>query len=72
MSAVPDLLWDDVQALFDPAVNGALPDVAVEGATVEDWRVLLDLIRAQGWQSAYSVDGELEELTSQVFAGQEP
>jgi hypothetical protein len=26
--------------------------------------VLLDLIRAQGWQSAYSVDGELEELTS--------
>ena len=40
MSAVPDLLWDDVKVLFDPEVNGALPDVVVEGTTVEDWQVL--------------------------------
>ncbi len=64
MSAVPDLLWDDVKALFDPEVNGVLPDVVVEGTTVEDWQVLLDLVRAQGWQYAYSVDSEPMELTS--------
>ncbi|WP_433513068.1 hypothetical protein ACQP2T_57100 [Nonomuraea sp. CA-143628] len=61
---MPDLLWDDVKALFDPEVNGALPDVIVEGTTAEDWQVLLDLVRAQGWQYAYSVDGEPVELTS--------
>ncbi|GIH78870.1 hypothetical protein Plo01_52990 [Planobispora longispora] len=36
-----DLLWDDVKVLFDSEVNGALPDVVVEGTTVEDRRVLL-------------------------------
>lgn len=64
MSAVPDLLWDDVKVLFDPEVNGALPDVVVEGTTVEDWQVLLDLVRAQGWRYAYSVNGEPMEFTS--------
>lgn len=64
MSAVPDLLWDDVKGLFDPEVNGALPDVVVEGTTVEDWQVLLDLVRERGWQYAYSVDGEPTELIS--------
>ncbi|MDR8413700.1 hypothetical protein MTP10_33830 [Nonomuraea sp. 3-1Str] len=59
-----DLLWEDVKVLFDPEVNGALPDVVVEGTTVEDWQVLLDLVRAQGWQYAYSVGGEPMELTS--------
>ena len=61
---MPDLLWDDVRALFDPEVNGALPDVVVEGTTVEDWQVLLDLVRERGWQYAYSVGGEPMELTS--------
>ncbi|MFG2072178.1 hypothetical protein [Nonomuraea maritima] len=61
---MPDLLWDDVKVLFDPEVNGALPDVVVEETTVEDWQVLLDLVRAQGWQYAYSLGGESMELTS--------
>ncbi|MEU7742174.1 hypothetical protein [Nonomuraea sp. NPDC049158] len=61
---MPDLLWDDVKVLFDLEVNGALPDVVVEGTTVEDWQVLLDLVRARDWQYAYSVDGEPLELTS--------
>ncbi|MEV4570456.1 hypothetical protein AB0K12_42465 [Nonomuraea sp. NPDC049419] len=61
---MPDLLWDDVKVLFDPEVNGALPDVVVEGTTVEDWQVLLDLVRAQGWQHAYAVGGEPMELSS--------
>jgi hypothetical protein len=61
---MPDLLWDDVKVLFDPQANGALPDVVVERTTVEDWQVLLDLVRAQGWQYAYSVDGEPMELVS--------
>ncbi|MEV0349475.1 hypothetical protein AB0H88_27190 [Nonomuraea sp. NPDC050680] len=59
---MPDLLWDDVKALFDPEVNGALPDVVVEGTTVEDWQVLLDLVQAQGWQYAYSAGGEPMDL----------
>ncbi|MEU6794646.1 hypothetical protein ABZ907_23360 [Nonomuraea wenchangensis] len=62
---VPDLMWDDVKLLFDPEVNGALPDVVVERTTVEDWQLLLDLVREQGWQYAYSVDGaESTELPS--------
>lgn len=64
MSAVPDLLWDDVKVLFDPEVNGALPDVVVEGTTVEDWQALLDLVRAQGWQYAHSVGDEPMEFAS--------
>ncbi|MBB5776727.1 hypothetical protein [Nonomuraea jabiensis] len=61
---MPDLLWDDVKVLFDPEVSGALPDVVVEGTTVEDWQAVLDLVRAQGWQYAYSVGGEPMELSS--------
>ncbi|WP_345395053.1 hypothetical protein [Nonomuraea salmonea] len=61
---MPDLLWDDVKTLFDPEANGALPDVVVEGTALEDWQVLLDLVREQGWQYAYSVGGEPMELTS--------
>ncbi|MFI7697313.1 hypothetical protein ACIBQ6_50185 [Nonomuraea sp. NPDC049655] len=61
---MPDLLWDDVKCLFDPYVNGTLPDVVVEGTTVEDWQVLLDLVQSQGWRYAYSLTGEPMELTS--------
>ncbi|MEV0150721.1 MULTISPECIES: hypothetical protein [unclassified Nonomuraea] len=61
---MPDLSWDDVRALFDPEVNGALPDVVVEGTTAEDWQALLDLVQAQGWQYAYSVGGEPMGLSS--------
>ena len=64
MSAVPDLLWDDVKSLFDPEVNGALPDVVIEGTTAGDWQVLLDLVQSQGWQYAYSLGGEPMELPS--------
>ncbi|MET8993250.1 hypothetical protein ABZW49_48065 [Nonomuraea wenchangensis] len=55
---MPDLMWDDVKLLFDPELNGVLPDVVVERTTVEDWQLLLDLVRAQGWQYAYSVGGD--------------
>ncbi|MBN6054631.1 hypothetical protein JYK22_22000 [Nonomuraea sp. RK-328] len=61
---MPDLLWDDVKVLFDPEANGALPDVVVEETTVEDWQAVLDLIRARGWQYAYSVDGEPMALST--------
>ncbi|MGW2154547.1 hypothetical protein [Nonomuraea sp. NPDC001699] len=61
---MPDLLWDDVKGLFDPDINGTLPDVVVEGTTVEDWQVLLELVRSQDWQYAYSLTGEPTELTS--------
>ncbi|MFI9552096.1 hypothetical protein [Nonomuraea endophytica] len=64
MNAVPDLLWDDVKVLFDPEINGVLPDVIVEGTAVEDWQMLLDLVQTQGWQYAYSLDGEPTKLTS--------
>ncbi|WP_206185031.1 hypothetical protein [Thermoactinospora rubra] len=61
---MPDLLWDDVKSLFDPDVNGALPDVVVEGTTVEDWQALLELVQSQGWRHAYSLSGEPMELPS--------
>lgn len=64
MSTMPDLLWDDVKSLFDPDINGTLPDVVVEGTTVEDWQALLDLVQSQGWQYAYALSGEPMELTS--------
>ncbi|TYB60694.1 hypothetical protein FXF51_31310 [Nonomuraea sp. PA05] len=61
---MPDLLWDEVKDLFDPELNGALPDVVVEETTVEDWQALLDLVRARRWPHAYSVGGEPAELVS--------
>lgn len=33
---VADLLWDDVKCFFDPDLMGALPDVRVPDASVED------------------------------------
>ena len=51
---MPDLLWDDVRWFFDPGVMGALPDVCVPGASVEDWQSVLDLVVAQGWAFQYS------------------
>jgi hypothetical protein len=33
MPAVPDLLWEEVKPFLDPALNGTLPDVVVEGTS---------------------------------------
>jgi hypothetical protein len=55
---VSDLLWDDVEYFFDLDEMGALPDVRVPDASVEDWQAVLDLISASGWQCQYS-EGEV-------------
>jgi hypothetical protein len=55
--AVPDLLWDDVRDLFNPAWMGALPDVVVTGTSLDDWQTVLDFIVSSGWQWEYSEDG---------------
>ncbi|WP_329135996.1 hypothetical protein OG552_23405 [Streptomyces sp. NBC_01476] len=52
-----DLLWDDVKGFFDPDLMGALPDVLVPGASVEDWQAVLDLVDVSGWKHQYS-EGE--------------
>lgn len=52
-----DLLWDEVRGFFDPDLMGALPDVLVPGASVEDWQAVLDLIDERGWKHQYS-EGE--------------
>ncbi|MFD8261601.1 hypothetical protein ACFV19_22295 [Streptomyces griseoluteus] len=52
-----DLLWDDVSCFFDPDLMGALPDLRVPDASVEDWQAVLDLVEARGWQFQYS-EGE--------------
>ncbi|MGW6705625.1 hypothetical protein ACWGDE_12150 [Streptomyces sp. NPDC054956] len=52
-----DLLWDDAKCFFDPDLMGALPDVSVPGASVEDWQAVLDLVGARGWRCQYS-EGE--------------
>ncbi|GAA2208601.1 hypothetical protein GCM10009850_040590 [Nonomuraea monospora] len=61
---MPDLLWDEVKDLFDPDLNGSLPDVVIEETTAEDWQALLNLIQAREWPHAYSVGGEPAELVS--------
>ncbi|MFD3880648.1 hypothetical protein [Streptomyces microflavus] len=52
-----DLLWDDVKCFFDPDLMGALPDVRVPDASVEDWQAVLDLVAEKGWKCQYS-EGE--------------
>lgn len=49
-----DLLWDDVRGFFDPDLMGALPDVLVPGASVDDWQAVLDLVDVSGWKCQYS------------------
>ncbi|WP_419667372.1 hypothetical protein [Streptomyces sp. 2-1] len=49
-----DLPWDDVSCFFDPDLMGALPDVRVPGASVEDWQAVLDLAVERGWKRQYS------------------
>lgn len=51
-----DLLWDEVKNFFDPDLMGALPDVFVPGASVEDWQALFDLVQKRNWQWQYSED----------------
>ena len=53
-----DLVWDDVRRFFDPDLMGALPDVLVPGASVEDWQAVLDLVDVSGGKHRYS-EGEL-------------
>ncbi|WP_351227198.1 hypothetical protein [Streptomyces sp. NPDC002133] len=52
-----DLLWGDVRGFFDPDLMGALPDVLVPGASVEDWQAVLDVVDVSGWKCQYS-EGE--------------
>ncbi|MEU2560296.1 hypothetical protein ABZ626_13315 [Streptomyces longispororuber] len=52
-----DLLWGDVSRFFDPDVMGALPDLRVPDASVEDWQAVLVLVEARGWHCRYS-EGE--------------
>jgi hypothetical protein len=54
---VPDLLWGDVRNFFGPGLVGALPDVSVAGASVEDWRAVFELVRSGGWAWEYSGGG---------------
>ncbi|RKS09326.1 hypothetical protein DFP74_5061 [Nocardiopsis sp. Huas11] len=60
-----DLLWDDVEDLFDPETMGALPDVRVPDTTVRDWQALLDLVVERGWRHSYSV-GEIPTTRPQA------
>ncbi|WP_404870740.1 hypothetical protein ACI1MP_00065 [Kitasatospora griseola] len=63
---MPDLMWDDVRNFFDPDLMGALPDVCVEGATVEDWQAVFDLVRSSGWAWEYLEGGVAGPLPSAV------
>ncbi|MEV0157229.1 hypothetical protein AB0H57_26360 [Micromonospora sp. NPDC050686] len=49
------LVWDDVKNFFDPNLMGALPDVRVEDASVEDWQAVFELVQTQGWRWEYCV-----------------
>ncbi|MEU1543616.1 hypothetical protein ABZ461_37085 [Actinacidiphila glaucinigra] len=70
---MPDLLWDDVQDLFDPDLTVALPDVHVPGTTAEDWQAAFDLVRSHGWTWTYLKGGVAGRLprAAEVLARQE-
>ncbi|RJO70605.1 hypothetical protein D5S18_25625 [Nocardia panacis] len=59
-----DLLWDSVQALFDPDLMGALPDVTVPDTSVQDWQAMFDLVQSSGWAWEYWVGVEVRPLPS--------
>lgn len=63
---MPDLLWDDVKAWFDPEVNGVLPDVCVPDATMADWQAVVDLVRSKGWAYEYVEDGRVRRVPARV------
>ncbi len=47
---------------------GALPDVAVVDASVQDWQAVFDLVRLSGWASEYTEDGNVGPVPSAVEA----
>ena len=59
---MPDLRWDQVREFFDPDLMGALPDLFVPDATVQDWQTVLDLVTASGWRWQYEVGSTAEPL----------
>ncbi|GAA2637977.1 hypothetical protein SMC26_23100 [Actinomadura fulvescens] len=61
---MPDLLWEDVQRLFEP--DGSLLDAYVFDTTVADWQNFVDLVRSAGWWFAYSEDGQVGRLPDRV------
>jgi hypothetical protein len=61
---MPDLHWDQVSELFDPDRMGALPDLLVPDATVQDWQSVLDLVTTSGWQWRFEIDGTAQPLPS--------
>lgn len=50
----PDLLWDEVQPLFDPGLMGSLPDLCVPATSIADWQALLDLAASGRWRHEYA------------------
>jgi hypothetical protein len=69
-AAMPDLHWDQVRDLFDPGLMGALPDLFVPDATVQDWQAVLDLVTTSGWQWQFEIDCAAQPLltAASVFA----
>ena len=54
---MPDLRWDEVRELFDPDLMGALPDLFVPDATVQDWQAVMDLATASDWRCRFEIAG---------------
>lgn len=67
---MPDLHWDQVRDLFNPDLMGALPDVFVPNATVQDWQAILDMVTTSGWQWQLEIGGTNRPLptAADVFA----
>ncbi|MEV6059279.1 hypothetical protein [Nocardia asteroides] len=59
---MPDLLWTEVENFFDPHLMGALPDLWVPDASVEDWQAVFDLIQSNEWACEYVVDDAVRRL----------
>jgi hypothetical protein len=58
------LAWDQVRE--DWVVDGGLRDIYVHETTRDDWQRVVDALRATGWPTTFSVDGDECEIPADV------
>ena len=58
------LAWNDVKAEF--AWEGSLRDICVRDASLNDWKLVLDVLRREQFSTEFKVAGSRTELPEQV------
>ena len=58
------LSWGDVRE--DWLANDGLRDIYVEDSTVDDWQLVVDIVRAHDWPTTFSVEGDVMSMPTSV------